>query len=234
MRGVDGTRRVDGRSMRHWAIAVLVVVAAAGWTGACTGACAGGVTLRTGDLLFQQTRSEEMADAIVAATGHDGAVNFTHVGIVERRGDSLYVVEAIGKAVTVTPLAAFMARAAERDGRPLVAAGRVGAVDSSLVARALQRAHARVGLPYDDDFLPDNGKLYCSELVWECFLAADDSTHLFRSRPMTFRAADGSMPDYWTRHFAALGMAVPEGVAGTNPNDMAEDPAVRIVWRWYD
>lgn len=214
----------------HRMTAALAVVLA----GVMMCACGSGVSLRTGDLLFQQTRSEEMADAIVAATGHDGAVNFTHVGIVERRGDSLYVVEAIGEEVTATPLAAFMERAAERNGRPLVAVGRVREADSTVVVRALQRAHARMGLPYDDDFLPDNGKLYCSELVWECFLAADDSTHLFRSRPMTFRAADGSMPDYWTRHFAALGMAVPEGVAGTNPNDMAEDPAVRIVWRYYD
>ena len=121
-----------------------------------------------------------------------------------------------------------------RGGKPLVAVGRVREADSTVVARAMQRARACLGLPYDDDFLPDNGKFYCSELVWECFLAADDSTHLFRSRPMTFRAADGSMPDYWTRHFAASGMAVPEGVAGTNPNDMAADPAVRIVWRCYD
>lgn len=208
------------------------------WFGALAGAllcaCGGGASLRTGDLLFQQTRSEEMADAIVAATGDGGAVNFTHVGIVERRDDGLYVIEAVGEAVTATPLASFMERSALRDGKPLVAVGRVREADSTVVARAMQRARACLGLPYDDDFLPDNGKFYCSELVWECFLAADDSTHLFRSRPMMFRAADGSMPDYWTRHFAASGMAVPEGVAGTNPNDMAADPAVRIVWRCYD
>ena len=70
------------------------------WFGALAGvllcACGGGASLRTGDLLFQQTRSEEMADAIVAATGDDGAVNFTHVGIVERRDDGLYVIEAVG------------------------------------------------------------------------------------------------------------------------------------------
>ena len=79
------------------------------WFGALAGvllcACGGGASLRTGDLLFQQTRSEEMADAIVAATGDDGAVNFTHVGIVERRDDGLYVIEAVGEAVTATPLA---------------------------------------------------------------------------------------------------------------------------------
>ena len=46
--------------------------------------------------------------------------------------------------------------------------------------------------------------------------------------------AGGELPAYWAEHFAALGMPVPEGVAGTNPNDMAHDPAVEIVWRYYD
>ena len=125
-------------------------------------------------------------------------------------------------------------RSARRGGRPIAAVGRVRGADSTVVQRALRRAHERLGLPYDDEFLPANGKLYCSELAWECFVAADDSTHLLRSRPMTFRTADGELPAYWSEHFAALGMPVPEGVAGTNPNDMAHDPAVEIVWRYYD
>lgn len=89
--------------------------------------------------------------------------------------------------------------------------------DSTVVRRALRRAHERLGLSYDDEFLPANGKLYCSELAWECFVAADDSTHLLRSRPMTFRTADGELPAYWSEHFAALGMPVPEGVAEPIP-----------------
>ena len=53
-------------------------------------------------------------------------------------------------------------------------------------------------------------------------------------RADTEAPADGELPAYWSEHFAALGMPVPEGVAGTNPNDMAHDPAVEIVWRYYD
>mgnify|MGYP001514576357 CR=1 FL=1 len=178
-------------------------------------ACGGEDTPRTGDLLFQLTAAEGMTDAIVAATERGGAVTFSHV-------------------VRRTPLGEFLARSARRGGRPIAAVGRVRGADSTVVRRALRRAHERLGLPYDDEFLPANGKLYCSELAWECFVAADDSTHLLRSRPMTFRTADGELPAYWSEHFAALGMPVPEGVAGTNPNDMAHDPAVEIVWRYYN
>ncbi len=197
-------------------------------------ACSGEYTPRTGDLLFQCTAPEEMSDAIVAATQRGTAVTFTHVGIVETAADGVFAVEAIQTEVQRTPLADFLARSAQREGRPLAAVGRLRDADAATVDRMLQRAHARLGLPYDDEFLPANDKLYCSELVWECCVAADDSTHLLGSRPMTFRAADGTLPAFWAEHFAALGIPVPEGVAGTNPNDMAHDPAVKIVWRYYD
>lgn len=197
-------------------------------------ACGGEYAPRTGDLLFQRTASEGMSDAIAAATQRGTAVTFTHVGIVEAAADGVFVVEATDTSVRRTPLADFLARSARREGKPIAAVGRLRSADDATRNRILQRAHARLGLPYDNEFLPDNGKLYCSELVWECCVAADEKTHLLGSYPMTFRTADGRLPDYWAEHFAALEMPVPEGVTGTNPNDMARDPAVEIVWRYYD
>lgn len=196
-------------------------------------ACGGEYVPRTGDLLFQRTASEQMSDAIEAATQRDTAVTFTHVGIVEAAADGVFVIEATDTSVRRTPLADFLARSARRGGEPIAAVGRLRGADEATADRILQRAHARLGLPYDNEFLPDNGKLYCSELVWECCVAADEKTHLLDSYPMTFRAADGQLPAYWAEHFAALEMPVPEGVTGTNPNDMAHDPAVEIVWRYY-
>ncbi len=197
-------------------------------------ACGGEYAPRTGDLLFQRTASEQMSDAIEAATQRDTAVTFTHVGIVEAAADGVFVIEATDTSVRRTPFDDFLARSARRGGEPIAAVGRLRSADKATADRILRRAHARLGLPYDNEFLPDNGKLYCSELVWECCVAADEKTHLLGCYPMTFRAADGRLPAYWAEHFAALGMPVPEGVTGTNPNDMARDPAVEIVWRYYD
>ena len=197
-------------------------------------ACGGEYAPRTGDLLFQLTAAEGMTDAIVAATQRGEAVTFSHVGIVEAAADGAFVLEAVDTSVRRTPLDEFLARSARCEKGLMAAVGRVRGADSTVVNRALRRAHERLGLPYDDDFLPANGKLYCSELVWESFLAPDDSTHLLQSRPMTFRTAGGELPAYWTEHFAARGLPVPEGVAGTNPNDMSHDPAVEIVWRYYE
>ena len=50
---------------------------------------------------------------------------------------------------------------------------------------------------------------------------------------MNFRAADGTLPQFWTELFARRGEAVPEGVPGTNPNDMAREAALEEVFRWF-
>ena len=120
-------------------------------------ACGGEYAPRTGDLLFQLTAAEGMTDAIVAATERGGAVTFSHVGIVEATAGGACVVEAVETSVRRTPLGEFLARSARRGGRPIAAVGRVRGADSTVVQRALRRAHERLGLSYDDEFLPANG-----------------------------------------------------------------------------
>lgn len=187
--------------------------------------------LRPGDLLFQAGKSSEMIGAITAATGEDGAINYSHVGIAVpgKGGDSVLEATTEG-GVRLTPLADYLARAGRIGGRPAVVAMRLR--DTAGVAAAVARARIFLGEPYDYSFRPRNGKMYCSELVWESYLAPD-GTPLFTARPMNFRAADGSMPPYWTELFARLGEPVPEGIPGTNPNDMAREPILECVGRWF-
>lgn len=187
--------------------------------------------LRPGDLLFQAGKSSEMTGAITAATGEDGAINYSHVGIAVpcKGGDSVLEATTEG-GVRLTPLADYLARAGRIGGRPAVAAMRLR--DTAGVAAAVARARTFLGEPYDYSFRPRNGKMYCSELVWESYLAPD-GTPLFTARPMNFRAADGSMPPYWTELFARLGEPVPEGIPGTNPNDMAREPILESIGRYY-
>lgn len=70
--------------------------------------------------------------------------------------------------------------------------------------------------------------MYCSELVYESYLD-DNGEHIFLARPMNFRAPDGSMPQFWVELYDALGCPVPEGVPGTNPNDMYMSPVLKPV-----
>lgn len=187
--------------------------------------------LRPGDLLFQAGKTSEMGGAISSATGEEGAINFTHVGIAvpHAGGDSVLEATTDG-GVRLTALAEFLARSARIGGRPAVVAMRLR--DTTGVAAAVERARTFLGQPYDYSFRPANGRFYCSELVWESYLGPD-GTPLFTARPMNFRAADGSMPHFWSELFARLGEPVPEGVPGTNPNDMAREAILECAGRWY-
>ena len=93
---------------------------------------------------------------------------------------------------------------------------------------AVERVLAHLGQPYDWYYLPGNGRTYCSELVEESYLYAD-STRIFPAKPMRFRAADGTMPQFWTDLFHRLGASVPEGEPGTNPNDMSRFSLLHTV-----
>lgn len=49
-----------------------------------------------------------------------------------------------------------------------------------------------------------------------------DGKPVFQSEPMNWLAPDGTMPPYWEWLFGQLGMDVPQGVPGTNPQRMSE------------
>lgn len=190
-----------------------------------------GPALHPGDLLFEAGADTRMTGAIRAATGREGELSFTHVAIVAGSGRADSVIEAATEGgVRILPLDEFLARASKIGARPGVVAMRLR--DTAGVKAAVRRARTFLGQPYDYAYRPDNGRMYCSELVWESYRAADGSP-LFRAQPMRFRAADGTMPAFWRELFKALGEPVPEGVPGTNPNDMAHEACLREIYRWF-
>lgn len=99
------------------------------------------------------------------------------------------------------------------------------------VKEAVHRAESMLRLPYDWSYLPDNNKLYCSELIYESYLnPAGD--HIFQSRPMNFLSPDGTFPQFWTELFSTLGEEIPQGTPGTNPNDLAHESCLVEVHRY--
>ncbi|MBP5527428.1 MAG: hypothetical protein J6X79_03110 [Bacteroidales bacterium] len=164
--------------------------------------------LQSGDLLFVSDTSG-MGQAVKATTGH-----YTHVAMVERVGDSLFIIDATQRrGVARRPIEKTFAGKMPMDVYRLMVP-----FDTTAV---LVRAHALLGKPYDNAFLPDNDAYYCSELIQAVF----DS--FFPSAPMNWRDKEGRLPEYWKKHFEELGMPVPEGVPGTNPTDMSRSPLLR-------
>ena len=183
----------------------------------------------TGDLIFV-CDTAGMGSAIQSSTGgkKDQHV-FTHVTITECTDSGIYVIDATPRlGVSRRTLGEFILSVTGGDpDRPFTQYAYYYQVDVPFDTLQLEkRLHAFVGLPYDPYFMPDNGRMYCSELVYECFFDCNGH-HLFPVKPMNFKAADGSMPLYWQEHFGQLGTAIPQDMPGTNPNDMSKSPILR-------
>ena len=182
--------------------------------------------LRNGDLIFvglpaaYDAATGTMDDAILSSTGEEGAVNLIHVAIAEVKADSVWIIDAtIRHGVDRHPLDTFLTDFTLGDGSyPEFIVKRVKGVDANA---AVERAKTFCGRGYDVRFLPDNEELYCSELVQLSYLDASGDP-VFASEPMNWLAPDGSMPPYWEWLFGQLGMEVPQGLPGTNPQRMAE------------
>ncbi|MFR6634461.1 MAG: YiiX/YebB-like N1pC/P60 family cysteine hydrolase [Alistipes onderdonkii] len=137
--------------------------------------------LHTGDLLFQAGKNTEMTGAITAATGEEGPLNFSHVGIAVTGNGADSVLEATTDGgVRLTLLEEFLGRSAKIGGRPAVVAMRLK--DTAGIAAAVRRARSFLGVPYDYSFRPGREKLYCSELVWESYRAENGTRFSRRGR----------------------------------------------------
>lgn len=192
-------------------------------------------TLERGDLLFQDLDSDSISEAIESVTGGEKHLSFSHVGIVEinSNGDTL-VLEAISKGVIYTKLNSFLQRSTTADQKPKVEVGRLKPEFSILIHKALESGKKLIGKPYDDVYLIGDSTYYCSELIYEIFLNTQDSCEIFQLNPMTFKdAKTGDFLPFWIEYYKKLGVDIPEGKPGLNPNGMSLSPNINMVYSYY-
>lgn len=187
---------------------------------------------QAGDLLFVVADASGFSEAIADATAQRDSLKFSHVAIVGMQDGKPYVVEASSRCgVCRTAWDTFFSSAPQIGGKPGLVAMRV-VTDSFAADKALARAESHIGEAYDWSFLPDNGKMYCSELVHESY-RLNDGRALFSARPMNFRDAEGNLPDFWITLFERLDEPIPEGIPGTNPNDLSKETSLVEIWRGF-
>lgn len=189
---------------------------------------------QTGDLLFQDLDCGDLCDAIEAVTPALDKKHFSHMGLVYIVGDSSYVIEAIGKDVHLTSLNNFLLRQTDINGNPKVVVGRLKLAFQKLNSRALGFALKQIGKPYDSDFIYDNGKYYCSELIYDAYQEANNGLPFFNLYPMTFKdPATGKTFPAWKEYYKKIGKKIPEGKRGCNPGSIAISDNVLIVSSFY-
>lgn len=196
----------------------------------------GDVTVQNGDLLFvglpldyHIVDTASMDEAITAATGQEDAVNYIHVAILEvDENDSLWVIDAtIKHGVDRHPFSVFASDFTLNDGRhPEMVVMRL--LDNANVNKFVENAKTYCGREYDMHFLPDNEAQYCSELVRNSYTTSTGE-YIFSESPMNFKSSDGTFPPYWVELFDLLGEPIPQGVMGTNPNDMSQEHCLKRV-----
>ena len=188
--------------------------------------------LKSGDLIFQVEGKGDFSKAIADATGAGDSLKMVHLGIIEiTESGEIDIIEASPhKGVCITPYKEFINSSEQINGEPGVIVKRL-AIEFPIV-NVITKAKEFIGEPYDWWYLPDNGKMYCSELVYESYYDKSGN-RIFKSSPMNFRALDGSMPQFWIDLFSKLNMEVPEGVEGTNPQDIFKDPRLIEVLRLF-
>ncbi len=190
--------------------------------------------LQPGDLLFQDLDCGPLCDAIEkVTTGYQGA-NFSHVGIVAKDDTGNFVViEAVSTGVEATELQTFLNRSVEASGQPKVVAGRLKKSYQHLIPDALEGAFALEGKPYDKLFIIDNDAYYCSELIYEIFLRANNNSPVFTLQPMTFKDPHtGQILMTWQEYFSQLEAPVPEEQPGVNPGGISRSAVLNIVYKY--
>lgn len=182
------------------------------------------VKLKTGDIIFQSMNCGPLCEAINEVTeGYQGK-DFSHLGLVLIQNDSIYIIEAGGKEVKLTPYKIFKTYTNEE-----MYVGRLKPKYRKYIPEAIAFSLKQIGTPYDEEYLYDNGKYYCSELIYDAFLEAYKKP-LFQMFPMTFKSPKtNEFFDVWEEYYKNLKMEIPEGKLGCNPGGISTSDKLKII-----
>lgn len=182
------------------------------------------VSLKTGDLIFQSMNCGPLCEAINEVTeGYQGK-DFSHMGMVYIKNDSIFIIEASGNSVRLTPLETFKSYTNET-----MYVGRLKRRFRKLIPQAITFTLSQMGVPYDDAYLYDNGSYYCSELIYDAFLFANGKP-FFQLFPMTFKSPKtNTFFPVWEDYYNKLKMEIPEGKLGCNPGGISISNQLKII-----
>ncbi|WP_321332237.1 YiiX/YebB-like N1pC/P60 family cysteine hydrolase [uncultured Bacteroides sp.] len=187
--------------------------------------------LQNGDLIFQESCSGDISNAIKDVTSSTDKYNFTHVGMVYiKENDSIYVIEATQPEVKITPLSKFLYPADEKECYPQSVVGRLKEKYRHCIPQAIKEGMSLIGKKYDYGYNLNNDKYYCSELIYHILLKANNGNPIFHLNKMTFKSKGTKkfLPE-WVNYFKELNTPIPEGKPGINPGAMSKADVIDII-----
>lgn len=183
------------------------------------------LTVQNGDLLFVGAQEKNLSGAINRVTQRENDVSFDHVGIIEVTHGKVFVIHAIGKKGSVRePLDSLILDKSENNQEFVVY--RLSEKTQVAIPKAIEKSKSLLGQPYNWSYVINDSTLYCSDMVERAFRHAG----IFKLEPMTFVNPETNKPDvFWVEYYDKLGIDVPEGLLGCNPNGLAANDQLKLI-----
>lgn len=182
------------------------------------------ITLKSGDIIFVEDVQSDLSKAINDVTQKSTPHQYTHVGIIEKVQDSLFVIHASTKnGVERISLKEFVCQ--ENNDSSTFHIYRVDKKDIDH-QQVIQQAQKYIGLPYNWSYMLSDTSQYCSELVFNAF----ENFNIFTVEPMSFKNPNtGEDNPTWVEYFKKRNEEVPEGFLGCNPNGLSQTKNLKLI-----
>ncbi|KUJ57291.1 hypothetical protein AR686_04945 [Chryseobacterium aquaticum subsp. greenlandense] len=181
--------------------------------------------LKNGDLLFVTAKETGLSGAINNVTQKQKNASFDHIGILEKQGKSLFVLHAAPKGGSQKQSLQEFLKDHANDGQKVVVY-RIKSEFQNTITKAIEKANAMIGKPYNFNYILDENSYYCSDFIERSF--RDD--RIFKLEPMTFiDPKTGKTNTFWEEFYQKKNLKVPEGELGCNPNGLAASEKIERV-----
>ncbi|MGH1519401.1 YiiX/YebB-like N1pC/P60 family cysteine hydrolase [Chryseobacterium sp. JK1] len=174
-------------------------------------------SFKNGDLLFVTAKETGLSGAINNVTQKQKTASFDHIGIVEKEGNKMFVLHAAPKGGSQKQTLKDFIKDQQNDGQRVVVY-RLKPEYQKGIPKALEKANAMLGKPYNFNYILDENSYYCSDFIERAFR----EEHIFKLEPMTFiDPKTGKTNTFWEEFYKKKNIKVPEGEPGCNPNGLA-------------
>ena len=187
--------------------------------------CTSRPQIKSGDIVFRGALGSDLSKAINDVTQTSKFTNYTHIGICDVVDGNVIVYHSdLGKGVVKESLELFMN--SDDTISYNVDLYRIKNIGPNQIKEALSKAKSLVSNPYNTTYILEDNGYYCSEYIYEVF----KTDSVFQLEPMTFKNSEThTFHKGWIEHYKNLGIAIPEGKLGCNPNGMASSNAIKFI-----
>jgi len=187
--------------------------------------CTNSPQIKSGDIVFRGASSSNLSEAINEVTQTSKSTNYTHIGICDVEDGNVVVYHSdLGKGVVKESLELFIN--SDDSASYTIDLYRIKTIAPKQIKKAVSMAKSLMGNPYNTTYILEDKGYYCSEYVYELF----KTDSVFKLEPMTFKNPQtNTFHKGWIEHYQKLGIAIPEGKLGCNPNGMANSKALKFI-----